>query len=206
MNPPAPISGFKSGNSVSGSPLVSSPVVDANSPSGTAGNPGSSVSSNAPSGKNDLMLIDFPELDSPFSSNTVHNTFDENAVQVLKRIGNCNARLAALFDPEDSIMDLETTTMEEFNLREAKVRSLKHYITYWKNQLVSSNLLYNSFKETSVSHISHLANVMKLDDSDKALTKPKDHSDIPAKKIPVFDVKYTDLDIVVFGYDSLKNK
>ncbi|KAI7879322.1 uncharacterized protein EV154DRAFT_576212 [Mucor mucedo] len=164
-------------------------------PSGTSGNSGSNGPATTDSQeKNDPMLIDFPELDSPSSSNTVHNTFDENAVQVLKRIGNCNARLAALFDREDSIMDLETTTMEEFNLREAKVRSLKHDITYWKNQLVDANLLYTSFKETSVSHISHLANVMKLDDSDKALTKPKDHSDIPAKEIPVFDVKYTDLD------------
>ncbi|KAI7863246.1 uncharacterized protein EV154DRAFT_587147 [Mucor mucedo] len=119
-------------------------------------------------------------------STPARNTFDEDADQVLPRISECKKRIHDLYEQEAIVMRTSTSTIPEFQLHQHKINAIAQYLEYYRNALVSANTLFASFKDTS----------------------EKDHSDIPAKEIPVFDVKFLDLvtnpDIHATEDDSLQ--
>ncbi|KAI7882290.1 uncharacterized protein EV154DRAFT_485617 [Mucor mucedo] len=140
-----------------------------------------------------------PNSKSPFtgsgSAAPDRNTFEVNADRALIRIGEIQSKLAALYEKESAIMDVLPATIDDSNLRELQLNTIRRDIAHWNAQIVVNNDLYTSCKQTSVKLITSLAQVMKLDDAETVSEKrQKDHSDIPAKEIPVFDVKYSDFD------------
>lgn len=217
MNSPNPSK--PTGNSGATSPVASPGATASFGASGSAGTTDNAntdaprvVGSTQHFPINDPMIVDNPEVElhssslrpsnsipvdthvsSGTSSTSAVNTFDENAEQVLLRIRNLQEQLRLLTEKEKIVMGTPTTTVADFQLREYQTRSLEHDFAYYRNQLLADNKLYSSFKDTSVSLLSNQTQVLSLNDAGSStFTREKDHSDIPAKDIPVFNVKYSE--------------
>ncbi|KAI7888472.1 uncharacterized protein EV154DRAFT_517537 [Mucor mucedo] len=123
------------------------------------------------------------------------NAFEKYADRALTRNSEIQLKLAILYEKESTIMDVLPTSIDDSNLRDLHLTTIRHDIAHWNAQIVTNNEMYTSYKQTSVKLITILAQIIKLDDAKSVSEKKqKDHSDIPAMEIPVFVVKYSDFD------------